>query len=168
MHQLQRSWVRSQHPSAQWNLRGGRWSSVEYCTGKEKKSPQKIFKKKKSFRLRWQISHTGFAVRVSDRLCCQASLEGFAAYWNISFRIRWQASLTGFVVRSFWLGSLSVQTSLSEGFLWQELMISLSYRFRSLWQALQTYRALLTGLSKRLCEYVSLTRLADQSLRTLR
>ncbi len=22
MHQLQRSWVRSQHPSAQWNLRG--------------------------------------------------------------------------------------------------------------------------------------------------
>ncbi len=28
MHQLQRSWVRSQHPSAQWNLRGGRWSSI--------------------------------------------------------------------------------------------------------------------------------------------
>jgi hypothetical protein len=32
MHKLQRSWVRSQHPSAQWNLRGGRWSSAEYCT----------------------------------------------------------------------------------------------------------------------------------------
>ncbi len=32
MHQLQRSWVRSQHPSAQWNLRGGRWSTVEYST----------------------------------------------------------------------------------------------------------------------------------------
>ncbi len=32
MHQLQRSWVRSRHPSAQWNLRGGRWSSVEYGT----------------------------------------------------------------------------------------------------------------------------------------
>ncbi len=30
MHQLQRSFDRSQHPSAQWNLRGGRWSSVEY------------------------------------------------------------------------------------------------------------------------------------------
>jgi hypothetical protein len=28
MHQLQRSWVRSQHPSAQWNLRGGRLSSA--------------------------------------------------------------------------------------------------------------------------------------------
>jgi hypothetical protein len=42
---LQRSWVRSQHPSAQWNLRGGRLSSVEYC--KKKKIPQKIFKKKK-------------------------------------------------------------------------------------------------------------------------
>ncbi len=48
MHQLQRSWVRSQHPSAQWNLRGGRWSSAEYCTEqKEKKSPKKILKKKK-------------------------------------------------------------------------------------------------------------------------
>ncbi len=43
MHQLQRSWVWSQHPLAQWNLRGGRWSSVEYRT--KKKSPQKIFKK---------------------------------------------------------------------------------------------------------------------------
>ncbi len=30
MHQLPRSWVRSQHPSAQWNLRDGRWSNVEY------------------------------------------------------------------------------------------------------------------------------------------
>jgi hypothetical protein len=31
---------------AQWNLRGGRWSSVEYSTGKNKKIPQKnIFKK---------------------------------------------------------------------------------------------------------------------------
>ncbi len=29
-----RSWVRSQHSSAQWNLRGGRWSSVEYSTKK--------------------------------------------------------------------------------------------------------------------------------------
>ncbi len=34
MHQLQRSWFRSQHPSAQWNLRGGRWSSAEYSTKK--------------------------------------------------------------------------------------------------------------------------------------
>ncbi len=47
MHQLQRSWVRSQHPSAQWNLRGGRWSSAEYCMNKKKKIPQKIFEKKK-------------------------------------------------------------------------------------------------------------------------
>ncbi len=38
MHQLQRPWVRSQHPSAQWNLRGGRWSRVEYSTN-EKNSP---------------------------------------------------------------------------------------------------------------------------------
>ncbi len=36
MHQLQRSWVRSQHPAAQWNLRGGRWSSVEYSRKKIK------------------------------------------------------------------------------------------------------------------------------------
>jgi len=34
MHQLQRSWVRSQHLSAQWNLRGSRWSSAEYSTKK--------------------------------------------------------------------------------------------------------------------------------------
>ncbi len=39
MHQLQRSWVRSQYPSAQWNLRGGRWSSAEYNTKKIKKIP---------------------------------------------------------------------------------------------------------------------------------
>ncbi len=34
-------------PSAQWNLRGGRWSSAEYCTNKKKKIPQKIFLKRK-------------------------------------------------------------------------------------------------------------------------
>ncbi len=43
MHQLQRSWVRSQHPSAQWNLRGGRRSNVDY--GTKKKSPKKHLKK---------------------------------------------------------------------------------------------------------------------------
>ncbi len=43
MHQLQWSWVRSQHPSAQWNLRGGRWSSVEYSMKKNHKIPQCIF-----------------------------------------------------------------------------------------------------------------------------
>ncbi len=45
MHQLQRSWVRSQHPSAQWNLRGGRWNSANIVWKKTKKSPKKIFKK---------------------------------------------------------------------------------------------------------------------------
>jgi hypothetical protein len=35
MHKLQRSWVRFQHPSAQWNLRGGRWNSFEYGTKKK-------------------------------------------------------------------------------------------------------------------------------------
>ncbi len=44
MHQLQRSWVRSQHPSAQWNLRGGRWNSAEYRT--KKNPPKKYFKQK--------------------------------------------------------------------------------------------------------------------------
>ncbi len=39
MHQLQRSWVWSQHPSAQLNLRGGRWSSVEYSTNKSSPPP---------------------------------------------------------------------------------------------------------------------------------
>ncbi len=29
------SWVRFQHPPTQWNLRGGRWSSVEYSTSKK-------------------------------------------------------------------------------------------------------------------------------------
>ncbi len=37
MHQLQRFWVRSQHPSAQWNLRGGRWRSAEYTVVRKKK-----------------------------------------------------------------------------------------------------------------------------------
>ncbi len=46
MHQVQRSWVRSQHPSAQWNLRGSRWSSAEYST--EKNPPKKYFKKRPS------------------------------------------------------------------------------------------------------------------------
>ncbi len=48
MHKLQRSWVRSQHPPAQWNLRGGRWSSAEYCTNKKRKKnpPKNIYKKK--------------------------------------------------------------------------------------------------------------------------
>ncbi len=48
MHQLQRSWLRSQHPSAQWNLRGGRWSSVKYSTNNknEKNPPKNILKRK--------------------------------------------------------------------------------------------------------------------------
>ncbi len=46
MPKLQRSRVRSQHPSAQWNLRGGRWSSADYCTNKKKKIPQKNILKK--------------------------------------------------------------------------------------------------------------------------
>ncbi len=46
MHQLQRSWVRSQHPSAQWNLRGGKWSSAEWSTKNIKNPLKKIFEKK--------------------------------------------------------------------------------------------------------------------------
>jgi hypothetical protein len=38
MPKSQQSWVRSQHPSTQRNLRGGRWSSVEYSTQRKKKS----------------------------------------------------------------------------------------------------------------------------------
>ncbi len=44
---------RSQHPSAQWNLRGGRWSSAEYCTNKKKK---KNHKKKKIVITTWFFS----------------------------------------------------------------------------------------------------------------
>ncbi len=57
MHQLQRSWVRSQHPSAQWNLRGGRWSSVEYSTKKKLKNPPKYIKQKnkKETDLKWKM-----------------------------------------------------------------------------------------------------------------
>ncbi len=46
MHQLQRSWVRSQHPSAQWNLRGGRWSSAEFCTEKKTEKKRLIYVRK--------------------------------------------------------------------------------------------------------------------------
>ncbi len=53
MHKLQRSWVRSKNPSAQWNLRGGRWSSAEYCTNKKKKIPQKNIEKKKNNLTGW-------------------------------------------------------------------------------------------------------------------
>jgi len=31
MHTLQRPWVQIRHLPTQWNLRGGRWSSSEYC-----------------------------------------------------------------------------------------------------------------------------------------
>ncbi len=42
--QSQQSWVRSQDPPTQWNLRGGRRSSVEYSTQKKKnpKNPSVI------------------------------------------------------------------------------------------------------------------------------
>ncbi len=50
---MQRSWVRSQHPSVQWNLRGGRWSSAEYCT--EKKIPPKNIKEKKNLLFRFRL-----------------------------------------------------------------------------------------------------------------
>ncbi len=47
-----RSWVRSQHPPAQWNLRGSRWSSAEYSMKKnpppqKKNNCMKLKKKKK-------------------------------------------------------------------------------------------------------------------------
>ncbi len=57
MHQLQRSWVRSQHPSAQWNLRGGRWSSAEYCTEQKRKNPPKEKKESQFSRIARQKSY---------------------------------------------------------------------------------------------------------------
>ncbi len=42
MHQLKRSRVRSQHRLAQSNLRGGRWSSVEYSVTTTKNPPKNI------------------------------------------------------------------------------------------------------------------------------
>ncbi len=39
MPKSQQSWARSQHPPTQWNLRGGRWSSVENSTKKIPKIP---------------------------------------------------------------------------------------------------------------------------------
>jgi hypothetical protein len=41
MPKSQQSWVRSQHPPTQWNLRGGRESSIEiqYIEKKSKKIP---------------------------------------------------------------------------------------------------------------------------------
>ncbi len=58
MHQLQLSWVRSQHPSAQWNRRGGRWSSVEYS--RKKNPPQKYLNKNISDSLvtLWWVKYT--------------------------------------------------------------------------------------------------------------
>ncbi len=50
MHQLQRSWVRSQHPSAQWNLRGGRWSRAGYSMKEKEKIPPK-----KNIRYNWCV-----------------------------------------------------------------------------------------------------------------
>ncbi len=41
MPKSQQYWVRYQHPPTQWNLRGGRWSSVEYSTYKGKKKNPK-------------------------------------------------------------------------------------------------------------------------------
>ncbi len=41
MLQLQRSWVRSQHPSAQWNLRAADEAVLNIVRKKKKKSPKK-------------------------------------------------------------------------------------------------------------------------------
>ncbi len=46
MPKSQQSWVRSQHPPTQWNLRGGRWSSVEPVHRKKsQKSPVRMLRK---------------------------------------------------------------------------------------------------------------------------
>ncbi len=45
MTKSQHSWVRSQHPLTQWNLRGGRWSSVEYSKLKKKIQKPPVYKK---------------------------------------------------------------------------------------------------------------------------
>ncbi len=49
MHPLQRSWVRSQHPSAHWNLRGGRKQCWIKHKKKYKKSPPKNKKISQNF-----------------------------------------------------------------------------------------------------------------------
>jgi hypothetical protein len=41
MPKAQLSWVRSHNPPTQWNLRSGRWSSVEYLIEKKKNSWKK-------------------------------------------------------------------------------------------------------------------------------
>jgi len=45
MHQLQRSWVRSQHPSAQWNLRAADEAVLNIVRTKRKNPPKKYLKK---------------------------------------------------------------------------------------------------------------------------
>jgi hypothetical protein len=47
MYQLQRSWVRSQHPPAQWNLRAADEAVLNIVGKKKKKIPQKNIQKKK-------------------------------------------------------------------------------------------------------------------------
>jgi hypothetical protein len=59
----QLSWVRSQLPPTQWNLRGGWWSSVEYRTQKrknEKKSPLKTTEPYFVYDVNTKMPHTNF------------------------------------------------------------------------------------------------------------
>ncbi len=60
--QLQRSWVRSQHPLTEWNLRGGWWSSVEYSTKKYLKNPPPQKKTTTRFYIFWASKHRSWFV----------------------------------------------------------------------------------------------------------
>jgi hypothetical protein len=48
MHQLQRSWVRSQHPSAQWNLRAADEAVLNIVRTKKKIPPKNIKEDKRT------------------------------------------------------------------------------------------------------------------------
>ncbi len=111
MHQLQRSWIRSQHPSAQWNLRGGKGSSAEYSM--KKKSPQKIYLKNLKTPPASYISECSFLLRNTlpvtvDLLLCFTLLTSRALVVLSQSKsgIRWQSQAYGFPCRSIWLVEL--------------------------------------------------------------
>ncbi len=99
--QLQRSWVRSQHPSAQWNLRGGRWSSAEYCTNKKrKKNPPKKYLKKKWYRV--ENENLG-----SSRMCMRSGRMWMRSgrLWMRSGRLRMRSGRLWMRSSRLWMKS---------------------------------------------------------------
>ncbi len=81
MSKSQQSWIQSLHPQTQWNLSGGRWSSVEQSSVKNPKNLP--FWSYIVAEMKRSIFKKCFVIHQNDKVNCFYWLS-FKSYWDFS------------------------------------------------------------------------------------